>query len=201
MTDVMQAGPAVSRPRRKEESRQRITAAAGRLFRLHGIDAVGVDAVMHEAGLTHGGFYGHFPSKEALAAEVCAEELRRSADRWAAYADEIGGTAALLKIVGNYLRPENIANGDSGCMLPVLGSDIARRHGACAALTGSIRDMAGTLDRLLPATEAGRQAGLAALACMVGAVMLARLADDPGLRDQVLDAARTTILGRLAPAR
>ena len=54
----------------KAETRQHIVEAAGRLFRQHGIDAVGVDAIMHAAGLTHGGFYGHFPSKEALVAEV-----------------------------------------------------------------------------------------------------------------------------------
>ena len=100
MTSVMQTGPASGRApsgrgRRKEESRRRIMTAAARLFHVHGIDAVGVDAIMHQAGLTHGGFYGHFASKEALAAEVCADELRRSADRWARYADELGGTDAL----------------------------------------------------------------------------------------------------------
>ena len=57
----------------KVETRRRIMDAASRLFRREGIDAVGVDAVMQQAGLTHGGFYGHFPSKEALAAEVCAD--------------------------------------------------------------------------------------------------------------------------------
>ncbi|HKM61368.1 MAG TPA: helix-turn-helix domain-containing protein [Acidisphaera sp.] len=201
MTSVMQAGPASARARRKAESRRRILDAAARLFRLHGIDAVGVDAIMHAAGLTHGGFYGHFPSKEALAAEVCADELRRSADRWARYAEEIGGSDALARIVGNYLRPEHAMRGDGGCVLPVLGSEIARRHGACSALTETVRDMAETLDRLLPPTEAGRRAGLAALSCMVGAVMLARLADDPALRDQLLDAARTAILGRLGAKR
>ena len=200
MTTVMQSGSASARTRRKEESRRKILDAAAKLFRLHGIDAVGVDAIMHEAGLTHGGFYGHFSSKEALAAEVCADELRRSAERWAKYADELGGTDALLKIVGNYLRPEHVQKGDSGCVLPVLGSEIARRQGACSALAGTVRGMAETLERLLPATDAGQKAGLAALACMVGAVMLARLADEPGLRDQVLDAARSAILGQLSAA-
>jgi TetR/AcrR family transcriptional repressor of nem operon len=63
---------------RKAETRQRIMEAAGTLFRQHGIDAVGVDAIMHQAELTHGGFYAHFPSKEALVAEVSAASLARS---------------------------------------------------------------------------------------------------------------------------
>jgi TetR/AcrR family transcriptional regulator, transcriptional repressor for nem operon len=63
----------------KAETRQHIVEAAGRLFRQHGIDAVGVDAIMHAAGLTHGGFYGHFPSKEALVAEVADASLARGA--------------------------------------------------------------------------------------------------------------------------
>ena len=67
---------------RKAETRERILAAAGALFRSHGIDAVGVDAIMHQAGLTHGGFYAHFASKEALVAEVSAAALARSAARW-----------------------------------------------------------------------------------------------------------------------
>src|ERR1700677_2038779 len=67
---------------RRAETRERILTAAGHLFREHGIDGVGVDAVMKEAGLTHGGFYLHFPSKEALAAEVSQSLLERAASRW-----------------------------------------------------------------------------------------------------------------------
>ena len=64
---------------RRAETRQRILTAAGHLFREHGVDGVGVDAVMKEAGLTHGGFYLHFPSKDALAAEVSQSLLEQAA--------------------------------------------------------------------------------------------------------------------------
>ena len=86
-----------ARPRRGSESLN----AAGALFRRHGVDGVGVDAIMDRAGLTHGGFYGHFASKEALVAEVCADELGHSAARWA---DMAGQPDAFARIVAQYLR-------------------------------------------------------------------------------------------------
>ena len=70
------------RGERKAETREKILSAAGALFRKRGIDAVGVDAIMHAAGLTHGGFYAHFASKEALVAEVSTVALARAAARW-----------------------------------------------------------------------------------------------------------------------
>ena len=111
MTIVMQYRDARMRvtSERKAETRERILAAAGELFRSHGIDAVGVDAIMHEAGLTHGGFYAHFASKEALVAEVSAAAL--GALRRAVGADQPGGRsgAALARIVGSYLDPAHVA--------------------------------------------------------------------------------------------
>jgi len=68
------------------EHRQRILEAAGRLFREKGFDGIGVDGIMQEAGLTHGGFYGHFGSKADLAAQACAAALGRTADMWEAMA-------------------------------------------------------------------------------------------------------------------
>ena len=84
---------------RKAETRERILAAAGTLFRSHGVDAVGVDAIMHEAGLTHGGFYAHFASKEALVAEMASAALARSAARWERISEEADAATALARIV------------------------------------------------------------------------------------------------------
>src|ERR1700710_735187 len=88
---------------RRAETRQRILTAAGNLFRQHGVDGIGVDAVMKEAGLTHGGFYLHFASKEALAAAVSQTLLEKAAHKW----DQISRTqdrdAALQRIVLSYL--------------------------------------------------------------------------------------------------
>src|SRR5258708_9534955 len=94
---------------RKAESHQRILEAAGALFRSQGIDAVGVDAIMHQAGLTHGGFYAHFASKEALVAEVSAASLARSAERWERISQEADPATALARIVESYLDPAHVA--------------------------------------------------------------------------------------------
>src|ERR1700677_278600 len=100
---------------RRAETRQRILTAAGNLFREHGVDGVGVDAVMKEAGLTHGGFYLHFPSKEALAAEVSQSLLERAASRWDMLSQSPDRGAALEAIVRSYLDPEHVAS--SNCCL------------------------------------------------------------------------------------
>src|ERR1700744_698368 len=94
--------------RRRTETRRRILDAASRLFREHGMDGVGVDAVMREAGLTHGGFYLHFASKEALAAEVARSLLEQAASRWEEASQEPDHDAALRQIVLPYLSPAKI---------------------------------------------------------------------------------------------
>src|SRR6478735_8507999 len=101
---------------RKAETRERILAAAGDLFRAHGVDGVGVDAIMHRAGLTHGGFYAHFPSKEALVAEVSAASLARAAARWERISHETDPATALARIVQSYLDPAHVAAVEHGCV-------------------------------------------------------------------------------------
>src|SRR3954453_11451892 len=118
---------------RRAETHQRILDAAGRLFRAHGIDGVGVDAVMKEAGLTHGGFYAHFASKEALAAEVAQTLLQQSAERWDTISRSDDRDVALGKIVGTYLDAERVAAGRC-CILTTLGPDVARRDSSRGAV-------------------------------------------------------------------
>jgi TetR/AcrR family transcriptional regulator, transcriptional repressor for nem operon len=96
------------RAQRRGETHQRIIEAAGRLFRQHGIDGVGVDAIMREAGLTHGGFYAHFPSKEAMVAEVSRAMLEKSAERWTEVSTFGDKAAALRRIVEPYLSAEHV---------------------------------------------------------------------------------------------
>jgi TetR/AcrR family transcriptional repressor of nem operon len=173
---------------RKAETRERILAAAGALFRSHGIDAVGVDAIMHQAGLTHGGFYAHFGSKEALVAEVSAAALARSAARWERISQEADPATALARIVDSYLDPAHVAAADHGCVLATLGPEISRRQDARPGITTSIRRMLDALAHCLPARP--RHRALATLSAMVGAVVLARLCDDQRLADEFLGAAR-----------
>lgn len=177
----------------KAETRQRIVEAAAALFRQHGIDAVGVDAVMHTAGLTHGGFYGHFPSKEALVVEVTTASLGRSAERWDRISREAPPAEALQQILGPYLDPAHVAAPERGCVLTTLGPEVSRRPGSRPALTASIRTMVGALARCRP--DQRSDAALSALATMVGAVILARLADDAELSDGFLRAAQHAVGG------
>src|ERR1700761_5915782 len=104
------------RAQRRGETHQRIIEAAGRLFRRHGIDGVGVDAIMREAGLTHGGFYAHFPSKEAMVAEVSRAMLEKSAQKWTEFSATSDKTEALRRIVEPYLSAEHVRS-DAGCAL------------------------------------------------------------------------------------
>jgi TetR/AcrR family transcriptional repressor of nem operon len=176
---------------RKADSRQRIIDAAAGLFRQYGIDGVGVDAIMHAAGLTHGGFYGHFASKEALVAEVCNGALARSAARW----DRISHgepAEALRQIVGPYLDRAHVRATESGCVLATLGPEAARRSEARTGMAEPVRVMLAALERCMP--DVSQEQAKATLSAMVGAVVLARLADDPAMADGFLDAVKQAVL-------
>jgi TetR/AcrR family transcriptional regulator, transcriptional repressor for nem operon len=177
---------------RKSETRQRIVDAADSLFRQFGIDGVGVDAIMHAAGLTHGGFYGHFPSKEALVAEVSAAALARSAARWERICDQREPADALLQLVGAYLDPAHLGAVENGCVLTTLGPEVARRPEARAGMAKSVRAMLAVLERCMPYRPQGQ--AKVALSAMVGAVVLARLADDAGMAEGLLDAVKDSVL-------
>jgi TetR/AcrR family transcriptional repressor of nem operon len=157
---------------------------------------------MQQVGLTHGGFYLHFPSKEALAAEVSRSLLEQSACTWDEISRSPDRDAALERIVCHYLDPERVASAGC-CPLATLGPDVARRSGSRHAIGGALRDMLQALARILPGRK--RDRALVSLSTMVGAVVLSRLADDPALAEAFLVAARETILpagrGRVEAAR
>ena len=194
MTEPTQRPEGPKAEGRRAETRERILTAAGHLFREHGIDGVGVDAVMKEAGLTHGGFYLHFPSKEALAAEVSHSLLEKAATKWDEISRSPNRDAALEQIVRYYLDPARVSTANC-CMLTTLGPDVARRSASREAIGGALRGMLDALARVLPGRK--RQKALASLSTLVGAVMLSRMADDPALAEAFLDAAAASIL----PAR
>lgn len=175
---------------RRAETRQRILTAAGQLFREHGIDGIGVDAVMKQAGLTHGGFYLHFPSKEALAAEVSQFLLENAAAKWDNISRSGDRDAALRRIVSDYLDPDRTASSRC-CPLTTLGPDVARSSSK-EAVGHALRGMLDALTRVMPGRR--RQKAVAALSTMVGAVVLSRLADDPVLAETFLKAAADSIL-------
>jgi TetR/AcrR family transcriptional repressor of nem operon len=167
-------------------NRERIVEAASRLFRDKGLDGVGVDAIMKEAGLTHGGFYGHFASKDALVAEATERAIARSS-AWQDRLTSLGGLAA------SYLSPRHCADRANGCPVAALGGDLARRGVSqrkvlAAGIAQQIERIAKLLKRGTPASR--RRRAIASYAGMVGALTLARAVDDPALAEEILVAAR-----------
>jgi TetR/AcrR family transcriptional repressor of nem operon len=168
------------------ENRERIVDAASRLFREKGFDGAGVDAIMHAAGLTHGGFYGHFGSKDDLAAEAVTRAFGRSAEKQSRY-------AALSDLVSAYLSERHCADRGNGCAIAALGADMARQsQGVRRGLTAYVRAQLDHFTRLLRngARASRRRRAIATFAGMVGALTLARAVDDPALSKEILEAAR-----------
>jgi len=170
--------------------RDELLNAASRLFRERGFDKVGIAEIAAAAGFTHGAFYTHFESKEALCAEVIAHASGRSR---AALDSRLNWRAS----VEAYLSPKHVRDRATGCPFAALGGDVPResetiRTAFSEALERSIEAVA---VRLGHAGEApGREEAIQALASMVGALVLARTAATPQLRDEILGAARNRLL-------
>ncbi|MCJ2094109.1 TetR/AcrR family transcriptional regulator [Methylobacterium sp. J-072] len=174
------------------ENRRRILEAAGRLFRARGFEAVTVAEVMREAGLTHGGFYGHFRSKDDLIAATLAELV---------VAPEPEPTA-MSDYAARYLSPGHRDNPGGGCPVAALVSETIRQAPvARAAMTEGLRRQIARLADGADAadSEAARQAAIGSWAAMVGAMIFARMSDDPDLSDEVLAQTRAWI-ARALPA-
>ena len=176
------------------ENRARIVATASRLFRENGFDGVGLDAIMKEAGLTHGGFYGHFSSKEDLAAKAVAHALEQAAALQSRYTN-------VADLVSGYLSERHLADRANGCALAALSGGMARRSEEvrCAA-TSYVRAQLERLAGLFRgAAAARRRRAITTLAGIVGALALARAVDDPVLSDEILSTARQ-VFGSARPA-
>jgi TetR/AcrR family transcriptional repressor of nem operon len=182
------------------ENRERILDCAARLFREKGYDGVGVADIMQAAGLTHGGFYGHFASKDDLIAQA---SRRASADflpAMQALARRSPDTA-LDTIISNYLAAKHRDHPEVGCPFAALGSDMARQGDAGrAAATTSMRAQLDLLEPLMPdeSVDDRRSAAMATFATLVGTLVLARISDDPALSDELLEAGRAALAAKKA---
>jgi TetR/AcrR family transcriptional repressor of nem operon len=170
----------------KQATRQRILEAAGRRFKQDGIDGAGVAAVMSEAGLTNGAFYGHFASKEDLVANVLADQLRAQRQSLDSEPSDRAGLEAFIR---SYLSPQHRDQCADGCPSAALLDEIVRRPAATRQvftdeLMAVIDDIASRLD---PAdVEAARTDALTVFGLMVGTLQLARALTDRDLSDQLL---------------
>ncbi len=177
-------------------NRERVLDAATRLFRERGFDGIGLADVMKDAGLTHGGFYGQFGSKEDLAEEVCSRSMAQSLERWSRKLETERGFDALLD---HYLSERHRDHAGQGCTLPALGADVPRRgKGVRRAFGNGVAAMADLLAGALPGRlkAARRRKALASLASMVGAIVLARAVEDRLLSDEILEATHASLRSR-----
>lgn len=171
------------------QNRRVILEAAGRLFRERGFDAVSVAEVMKAAGLTHGGFYGYFKSKEDLIVHALSHLLEKDAER----------AVNPLAYARNYLSPEHRDNLSGGCPTAALAAETIRQSPEARAVMTEIQRR--TFERFnegLPDVSDGesRRAAIGAWSAMVGALVLARVTDDPCLSDEVLTQTYAWILER-----
>ncbi|NEX62570.1 TetR/AcrR family transcriptional regulator [Noviherbaspirillum galbum] len=185
-----------------EATRALIVAAASRLFRQHGIDAVSVPQVMAEVGMTHGGFYSHFPSKGALAAEACSHAFRQTEELREDWTDGPGGNRTLQAFIDRYLSSAHRDHPERGCPAVAMATDIARAGPGTAchpAYVEGTRALAGEIHGLAPRNDEQARPALATLCLLAGALALSRAANGDPLSDAVLEAAADS-LGRRKPS-
>jgi AcrR family transcriptional regulator len=169
----------------KEATRQRIVETAAAEFRRNGIDGIGVADVMAKAGLTHGGFYSHFKSKEDLIRAAMAEAAGKSRMRKVAAE---GG--CLEEIVRTYLRPEARDMPERGCAIAALVSEIGRHSlETRRELTSSVERLLEIIGERLPeGTPDRRKTAIGVFSAMMGALQLARTVSDKELSDKIIEA-------------
>ncbi|RYE28755.1 MAG: TetR/AcrR family transcriptional regulator [Hyphomicrobiales bacterium] len=182
----------------KAQNRGRILTEAGRLFREKGFDAVSVAEVMKAAGMTHGGFYGHFQSKDDLVAQTIAHAVDSQS-----VSDDLGAW------IDTYLSGPHREHPDQGCPMAALAGFM--RHQAPearASMTQVLAAQIAALTKVMPGENLAerRRAAIGRWSAMVGALILARSVDDAALSDEVLSETRAwiderEILGHPAPVR
>ena len=183
----------------KDATHERIVAVAARAIRRSGYDGTGVADIMKEAGLTHGAFYAHFTSREAMLAEAAGRACAESAAAAADVVARVPSDMALASMLGAYLSREHLENAEIGCPLAALGSETSRQAAEVRRVaTRHIKEVIDLLARQSPdwGQPSAHERALVTIATMVGALMLARAVDDPTLSDGLREAA----LKHLTPA-
>lgn len=186
-------------PDHKQKTKAKVLAEAAREMRAQGPHQIGVAAVMARAGLTQGGFYAHFASKDDLVAQTIDHMFGESAAKWAQETEGRPAKAALGAYVDFYLSQVHRDARSAGCPLPFLSSDLPRltdeARGRVAAgvarLRGRLAEQLAELGREDPETDASSM-----LAELVGALSLARAEGDPQASDAILDRSRRAVKRR-----
>ena len=183
----------------KLETHARIVKKASVRLREKGAHGIGVADLMKDAGLTHGGFYAHFDSREALVIEAFTDAMDRSTERWRKLAEQTPPEKRLAMIVNTYLSPHHRDDPGQGCAVPALGAETARESPKTRRVFAArLEQMIDTLASQIPGVprKAARKQALAALATMMGTLVMARVAGSSEFSDEILAAGREAVLDR-----
>lgn len=180
-----------------EATRRAILAAAARIIRERGPERVGIAEVMRAAGLTHGGFYAHFMSRDALIAEAIRIMFDAGRQKFLTRTATKSSAEALKSWIDSYVSRAHRDDPGGGCAMAALMSDVARlKPAARKAFDDGVRGIEGRLSAYLPA-ETAEQAVHSLMAEMAGAVALARAVSDPQLSDRILKTSRAALRARI----
>ncbi|MHC1943226.1 TetR/AcrR family transcriptional regulator [Bradyrhizobium sp. UFLA06-06] len=188
----------------KQETHARIVKKAATRLRERGAHGIGVADLMKDAGLTHGGFYAHFDSREALVIEAFSYAMDRAIERWRKVAADTPPEKRLSTIIDGYLSAVHRDDPGQGCAIPALGAEIAREspktRKAFALKLDQMIDM--MADQIIDVPrKAARKQAMATLATMMGTIVMSRIAGSGEMSDEILGAGREAVLGRAAAAR
>jgi TetR/AcrR family transcriptional repressor of nem operon len=188
----------------KLETHARIVKKASVKLREKGAHGIGVADLMKDAGLTHGGFYAHFDSREALVIEAFSAAMDGSIERWRKLGDRAPADKRLAAIVEGYLTPVHRDDPGNGCAIPSLGAEIARespktRKAFAAKLDQMVDALAAQISGV--SGKAARKRAMAAIATMMGTMVLARVAGNGDFSKEILEAGQEAALGRSATGK
>jgi TetR/AcrR family transcriptional repressor of nem operon len=181
----------------KTETHARIVKNASVLLREKGAEGIGVAGLMKEAGLTHGGFYAHFESRDALIGEAFAHAMDQTTRRWRKRAEQAPEGQRLASVVNGYLTPSHRDDIGNGCALPALGAEVLRANPKTRkAAAAKLEDMIEMIAEQMPGggSKAARRDAIATLATMLGALVLARMAGNGDFSSEILAAGRHAAL-------
>ncbi|XOK58417.1 TetR/AcrR family transcriptional regulator [Paenibacillus elgii] len=180
----------------KMNIRHKIVQSASQAFRASGIKAVSVPQIMSGAGLTHGGFYAHFDSKEQLVAEACKSAMEDTVTRLGSVAEQASDEEKLYAVIESYLSAAHRDSSEQGCIMPALAGEIARSsEDIREVFTEEVSRFLSFVSGLAGQDE---DQSIALTATMVGSILLARSVNDPELSDKILRACRADLKQRTA---
>jgi TetR/AcrR family transcriptional regulator, transcriptional repressor for nem operon len=172
----------------KAASHDRILDIAAARIRRDGTGSLAVAELMKEAGLTHGGFYRHFDSREQLVAEAAQRALSQGSE-WTIASGKLGGQRGYTALVDGYLSTWHRDHPESGCGVAGVTADAARAGGAArGSYTRQVKECLAVIADLTgnPDRQAGEREAVLTLSALVGAISMARAVDDPDLSEQIL---------------